>query len=63
MTAFFRENGLKAGDIITLIRDPDDSYSIKYVRSNNSNLIVHTAEDGTDKKRLVLGSNWKVIEC
>lgn len=63
MTAFFRENGLKAGDDITLIHNDDDTYAIQYKRQNKSNVKVITTEDGKEKKRLVLGSDWKVIEC
>ena len=63
MTAFFRENGLKAGDDITLIHNDDDTYAIHYKRQNKSNVKVITTEDGKEKKRLVLGSDWKVIEC
>lgn len=63
MTAFFRENGLIAGDTITLVHKEDDSYGIRYERSKTSNVIINTAEDGTERKRLVLGSNWKIIEC
>lgn len=63
MTAFFRENSLKAGDIITLIHEKDDNYIIRYKRSRTLNMKIVSAEDGTEKKRLILGSNWKVIEC
>lgn len=63
MTAFFRENGLKAGDTITLVHDKEDTYYITYERSKTSDVIVYTAENGTEKKRIVLGGNWKVIEC
>jgi hypothetical protein len=63
MTAFFRENSLKAGDDITLIHNDDDTYAIKYKRQNQLNVKVVASADGKEKKRLVLGSDWKVIEC
>ncbi len=63
MTAFFRENGLKAGDDITLIHNEDDTYSIKYKRQTGVSVTVIKTEDGKEKKRLKLGSDWKVIDC
>ena len=63
MTAFLRENRLKAGDDIILMRNDDDSYFIQYRRQNQSDIKVITTEDGKKKKRLILGSDWKVIEC
>lgn len=63
MTAFFRENSLKAGDDITLTHNDDDTYSIRYTRQNGTNIRVITTSDGSVKKRLVLGSDWKIINC
>lgn len=63
MTAFFRENGLKAGDTITLIHKDDGTELIEYKRNTQPNLKVISNEDGKERKRLVLGSNWRVIEC
>lgn len=63
MTAFFRENGLKAGDEITLIHSEDDTYQIQYRRQVNAAVTVIKTEDGKERKRLKLGSDWKVIDC
>lgn len=63
MTAYFRENGLKAGDTVTLIHGSDGTDYIQYKRRTNVNIKLSIAEDGQIKKRLVLGSNWKVIDC
>lgn len=62
MTAFFRQNALKAGDSITLVHLPDGTDEIRYQRNNSPGIRV-TTENGTVKKRLVLGTDWKVIEC
>lgn len=63
MTAFFRENSLKAGDDIILMHNEDDTYTIQYKRRATSGVKVVTGEDGKQKKRLVLGTAWKVIDC
>ena len=63
MTAYFRENGLKAGDTVTLIHGDDGTDYIQYKRRMNVNIKLSVTEDGQIKKRLVLGSNWKVIDC
>lgn len=63
MTAYFRENGLKAGDTITLIHGDDDADTITYKRYVEPKLKTSVAEDGTVKKRLVIGTSWKVIDC
>lgn len=63
MTAYFRENGLKAGDTVTLIHGLNGTDLIRYKRNTDANLKLTTMEDGQVKKRLVLGSNWKVIDC
>ncbi len=63
MTAFFRQNSLKAGDSITLVHLPDGTDEIRYKRNNSPNIKVTTTENGQVKKRLVLSTDWKVIEC
>lgn len=63
LTAYFRENGLKAGDTVTLLHGADSTDLIRYKRSINTNIKLIKTEDGQVKKRLVLGSNWKVIDC
>ena len=62
MTAYFRENGLKAGDTVTLIHRPEGIDEILYKRNLATNVKMSRTEGGQIKKRLVLGSNWKVIE-
>ncbi len=62
MTAFFRQNSLKAGDSITLVHLPDGVDEIRYKRNNGPNIKVTTAENGQVKKRLVLSTDWKVID-
>ena len=63
MTAYFRENGLKAGDTVTLIHGSDGIDYIQYKRNMNVNVKLSVDESGKTKKRLVLGTNWKVIDC
>ena len=63
MTAFFRENGLKAGDDIILTHNEDDTYSIRYKRKNAFVVREVSAYGEKKKNRLVIGSNWKVIDC
>lgn len=63
MTAFLRENNLKAGDEITLIHKEDDTYFIQYKRRVNYNMKVIKTENGEEKKRLMIGCDWKIIEC
>lgn len=62
MTAYIRENNLKAGDDIVLTRDEDDNYVIQYKRSKHVDVKIITEEDGKKKRRLVLETKWKVIE-
>ena len=63
MTAFFRQNSLKAGDSITLVHLPDGTDEIRYKRNSSPNIKVSTNENGQIKKRLVLSTGWKVIDC
>ena len=63
MTAFFRQNSLKAGDSITLVHLPDGTDEIRYKRNSSPNIKVTTTENGQVKKRLVLSTDWKVNEC
>lgn len=63
MTAFFRQNSLKAGDSITLVHLPDGTDEIRYKRNSSPNIKVTTTENEQVKKRLVLSTDWKVIEC
>lgn len=63
MTAFFRQNSLKAGDSITLVHLSDGTDEIRYKRNSSPNIKVTTTEDGQVKKRLILSTDWKVIEC
>ena len=63
MTAFFRENGLRAGDSISLIHGDDGTDHIRYQRAVMVELEVITDENGITKNRLKLGSDWRVIYC
>lgn len=63
MTAFFRQNSLKAGDSITLIHLANGTDEIHYKRYSSPNIRVTTSENGNVKKRLVLSTDWRVIEC
>lgn len=63
MTAYFRENCLKAGDTVTLMHGSDGMDLIRYKRNENVNIKMTAAEGGQVRKRLVLGNNWKVIDC
>ena len=62
MTAYIRGNGLKAGDTVTLIHGEDDVDAITYTRATAPAIKTSLAEDGTVRKRLTLGSAWKVID-
>ena len=62
MTAFFRENGLKAGDTVTLIHLPDGTDKIEYRRVAAPKVKITESADGRIKKRLIIGSGWKVID-
>ena len=63
MTAFFRENGLKAGDSISLIHQEDGTDQIRYRRATKAELEITTDEYGNTRKKLKLGSDWRVIDC
>lgn len=63
MTAYIRENGLKAGDDIILIHNEDDTYKIRYTRNGKPEVKIIQGTDGKQKKRLVIGTGWRVIEC
>ena len=62
MTAFFRENGLKAGDTITLIHGEDGEEHIQYKRNSGTGVQETTTTEGKVIKKLKLGTNWKVID-
>lgn len=63
MTAYFRENDLHAGDIITLIHRQDGVDVINYQRAQKLTIKTIETTDGQVKKRLVIGTEWKVIDC
>ena len=63
MTAYFRENGLHAGDRITLMHRSDGTDTIEYQRNIALNIKMMESSNGQMKKRLVIGSEWKVIDC
>ncbi len=62
MTAFFHENGLHAGDTITLVHRPDGSDAIEYCRAQRLTVKEVQSSDGQTRKRLVVGTEWRVIE-
>ena len=61
MTAWFREKCLKAGDSVTLTHDEDGIDRITFSRATQGNVAVIMDNEGHERKRLVLGSGWKVI--
>ena len=63
MTAYFRVKGLKAGDSITLTHLPDGSDIIRYQRADAPKIEITTDANGKVKKKLTLGTNWRVIDC
>lgn len=63
MTAYFRVNGLKAGDSITLTHLPDGTDIIRYKRADAPKIEITTDANGKIKKKLTLGTNWRVIDC
>lgn len=62
MTAYFRENSLHAGDSIILEHCADGTDTIRYSRRTELVVKKVEADDGSVKKRLVIGTEWKVIE-
>lgn len=62
MTSFIRENSLRGGDTITLLHHEDGNDFITYKRNETFNLLNITSEEGKEKKRLIVGDNWKVID-
>jgi len=62
LTKYFRQNGLESGDTITLSRNDDEEYQIRYSRSSPSNIVVQTGADGTSIKKLIVSDAWRVIE-
>lgn len=62
MTAFFRENGLKAGDSITLIHDNNGEDRIEFKRVAEVQVKEVVDAKGQVKKRLVLGTGWKIVD-
>ena len=63
MTAYFRENALHAGDSITLTRKQDGTNTISYHREQKIDVRVVDSKSGQVRKRLVIGTGWKVIDC
>lgn len=53
MTRYLKAHNLKAGDVLTLIRDDNGFYSIEYSRLK----VSPVTEEGV----LKLGNSWKVI--
>ena len=62
MTAFFRENGLHAGDTITLSHRQDGTDLISYRRNLSPVVKMMETSAGQTRKRLVIGTEWKVID-
>ena len=62
MTAYFREHGLRAGDSITLAHQHNGIDIIRYERNNGPVITETVAADGTKRRKLSIGSNWKVID-
>lgn len=63
MTAYFRENALKAGDAIILTHLEDGTDTIRYQRTNAPEVKIVKDEKGNTKKKLVLSTSWRVIDC
>ena len=62
MTAYFRENGLHAGDTITLVHRHDGNDLISYRRNLSPVVKMMETGAGQSRKRLVIGTEWKVID-
>ena len=63
LTAFFREHGLKSGDTIILTHADDGIDRIGYSRAVSIEPTIVAREDGSTRKRLKLGSSWRVVDC
>ena len=62
MTSYFREKGLVAGDSIMLSHRRDGTDLITYSRYTEPVVKMVETNSGEMKKRLVLGTAWKVID-
>ncbi len=62
LTRFFRENGLRAGDEITLVHESDGEYYIKFRKEGLSSSTSVICENGVVKTKLTLNENWRVID-
>lgn len=62
LTRFFRENGLRAGDEILLIRKGDGQYHIKFEKSGLGSSSSVLCDDGIVKTKLTISNNWRVVD-
>ena len=62
MTAYFRKNGLKAGDSIILEHDPDGVDRIKFQRVKHGTVEKLKTEGEVQRVKITTGSAWRVID-
>ena len=62
LTRFFRENGLRSGDEITLIHETIDEYHIRFKKEGLGTSFSVACENGIVKTKLTLNENWRVID-
>ena len=62
LTRFFRENRLTAGDVIFLIHESYETYSIKYKKNGLGASSSLQLENGLVKTKITLSETWRVID-
>ena len=62
LTRFFRENGLRSGDVIVLIHGQEGQDYIKFEKNGLGVSSRIQCEGGIVKTKLTLDKNWRVID-
>ena len=62
LTRFFRENGLRSGDEITLVHGENGEDYIKFKKEGLGSSSSVVTENGIVKTKLTLNENWRVID-
>ncbi len=62
LTRFFRENGLRTGDEITLLHGKDGEDYIKFKKEGLGLTSSVVTDNGIVKTKITLNDNWRVID-
>ena len=62
LTRYFRENGLRSGDEITLVHGSDGKDYIKYNKAGLGLSSSVVCDDGIVRTKITLNENWRVID-